>query len=121
MTTILFLAALGCCGCLGVGILVGYRAGAKQTRYLKSANHRRGVVKAQFTGSGPMNKGSKYHCTFLVRELEDLGNGYSRVEIEEVTGVNDNRLQEQVTNLLGNVIEQNRISWSDPLSDLKTQ
>jgi len=109
----------------GLGLLVGFVVGHKtgeskerQRNLTPKPLRRRGVMSTQLVGSGALNKDTEYFCTLLVTELEDLGNGYSRIEIEEVTGLNDKHLKDQAKSLVGTVVRNDRIEWSDPFAPL---
>lgn len=111
------LAVLGILVGFFVFFRMGYVRGIKQTSF-PTLPPRRGVYRQVLVGSGTYNKDSKYTCHFLVTELENMGNGYSRIRVDDVTGLSTDDEKKQACNLVGSIIKSNSVEWADDMAPL---
>ena len=101
-------------------LVVGARAGVwyERKRVALTEPTRKGVFTIELKGTGALNKGSHYQCAALVTELENIGNGYSRVRVDAINGLSDKYMVEQAKNLIGNLVPTDRVQWADELAPL---
>jgi len=95
---------------LATAFVVGIAVGIILSPIFYRGSLRRGVLKISLQGSLPENEGRKYHFTSLVKELERLDNGYSRIKILSVSGNSDyyNRAAEE---FIGELVKTNDVEW----------
>jgi hypothetical protein len=100
------------------GLLVGTKAGVWLERRRNVLPKRKGVYTIELTGTGNLNKGQHYVCKALVTELEDMGNGFSKVKVNGISGLSGESDVEQAERIIGNVVSTDRVVWSDPMVPL---
>lgn len=101
-------------------LMVGIKVGVwlERRRIALSTPSRKGVITLSLKGAGALNKGSHYQCTALVTELENIGNGYSRVRVDAVNGLSDEYMVRQAKSIIGNLVPTNEVKWADELAPL---
>lgn len=102
--------------CVAISYRIGFSRGVdrEQNRVIS----RRGVYPCTLEGAGRDNMGVNYPCRFLVTELEDLGNGYSRVSLDDVSGLASDFQKKQAYNIVGTIIPNKDVEWNDDLPPL---
>ena len=100
------------------GLLVGTRAGVWLERRRNVLPKRKGVYTIELHGTGKLNKGQHYECKALVTELEDMGNGFSKVKVDGISGLSGRYDVEQAERIIGNIVSTNMVVWSDPMIPL---
>jgi len=115
------LLSLAVSGSLFVGFLVGFITGVAKERKHHATNMlcHKGVYTLKLVGSGTMNKGERFTSKVLVTELENLGNGYSRVRIDSITGLSSKSAKEQAERIMGDIVRTDQVEWSDDLALLE--